>query len=132
MLFRSGLARRVADTAAAVRVAWTDALADGNFGGPASVRLDLVARYCAALRDVAQLSAPITREQGDRLATWGGWAARRALLAPACVDLDARAVLASRSLVAMGASGDAAAFTRFVEADAIAMAAVVRRNGPQQ
>lgn len=107
-----GNARRVLETAAAMRVAWVESVGAGNFGGAASQRLDLVARYCAALRDVAQLSAPITREEGDRLATWGGWAARRALLAPAAVDLDARAVLASRSLIAMGPNGDATAFTR--------------------
>lgn len=107
-----GNSRRVLETAAAMRVAWAESIGGGNFGGAASQRLDLVARYCSALRDVAQLSAPITREDGDRLATWGGWAARRALLAPAAVDLDARAVLASRSLIAMGANGDAAAFTR--------------------
>lgn len=107
-----GNARQVLEAAAAVRVAWAESLGGGNFGGPAAQRLDLVARYCAALRDVAQVSAPITREEGDRLATWGGWAARRALLAPAAVDLDARAILASRSLVAAGPTGDTAAFTR--------------------
>ncbi|MEY3142498.1 MAG: hypothetical protein RLY21_991 [Planctomycetota bacterium] len=107
-----GNSRRVLETAATMRVAWVESIGGGNFGGPASQRLDLVARYCAALRDVAQLSAPITREEGDRLASWGGWAARRALLAPAATDLDARAILASRSLIAMGANGDATAFTR--------------------
>jgi len=103
-----GNARRVAEIAAAMRVAWAEELGRGAIGGPAAQRVSLVARYCAALRDVAQLSAPITREEGDRLATWGGWGARRALLAPAAVDLDARAVLASRSLVAMGPQGDTA------------------------
>jgi hypothetical protein len=107
-----GNARRVLEVAAAVRLTWAESLGSGNLGGAAAQRLDLVARYCAALRDVAQVSAPITREEGDRLATWGGWAARRALLAPAAVDLDARAVLASRSLAAAGAGGDLTAFTR--------------------
>lgn len=111
-----GNARRVLETAAAVRVAWAESIAGANFGGPAAQRLDLVARYCAALRDVAQLSAPITREEGDRLATWGGWGARRALLAPAATDLDARAVLASRSLIAAGPTGDLSAFTRDLRA----------------
>lgn len=105
-----GNARRVAEIAAAMRVAWAEELGRGAIGGPAAQTVSLAARYCAALRDVAQLSAPITREEGDRLATWGGWGARRALLAPAAVDLDARAVLASRSLVAMGPKGDPAGF----------------------
>jgi hypothetical protein len=107
-----GNSRRVLETAAAVRVAWAESLASGGLAGPDAQRLDLVSRFCAALRDVAQLTAPITREEGDRLSTWGGWAARRALLAPAAVDLDARAILASRSLIAAGPNGDLTAFGR--------------------
>lgn len=104
MALTGGEAERVLAFAAELRIAWADELASGRINGPAAARLDLVARYLAALRDAAPVASPITRGDGDRLAMWGGWAARRALLAPATVDLDARALLATRSLLAF--SGD--------------------------
>jgi hypothetical protein len=122
MALTGGNAERVLALAAELRIAWADELASGRINGPAAMRLDAVARYCAALRDAAAVGVPITRGEGDRLAMWGGWGARRSLLAPATVDLDARALLATRSLLAMGeATGvsgrgeDLAAFTRDVE-----------------
>ncbi|MFM7134906.1 MAG: hypothetical protein ACKO0W_11375, partial [Planctomycetota bacterium] len=111
-----GRAAELADAAGAARIAWADALARGDFGGPAAQRLDRIARLLSRLRDLDSLGAPISRGEGDRLATWGGWAARRSVLAPAAQDLDARAVLAVRSLLAPPSREAEGAFVRDVEA----------------
>lgn len=100
MALTGGRAEALVVAASTARVAWADALARGDFGGVAAQRLDAVARLLACLRDLDGIGAPISRAEGDRLAAWGGWAARRSVLAPATQDLDARALLAVRSLLA--------------------------------
>jgi hypothetical protein len=103
---------RLLEVAAQARAAWAEAVGRGDLGGPDAVWLDEVARFLAALRDLATLGGPVTRGDADRLALWGGWTARRALIAPAAVDLDARAILAARSLVASARTGDRSDFRR--------------------
>ncbi len=95
-----GTPELVAQAAAALRASWCDAIGTGDLGGNASARLDQAARLCRALRDLDQVIEPISRAKGDTLATWGGWAMRRAMIAPATQDLTARAKLATRSFVA--------------------------------
>jgi hypothetical protein len=107
-----GAPDRVLDVAAQARAAWAEAVGRGDLGGPDAVWLDEVARFFAAMRDLSALAAPVTRDDADRLALWGGWTARRALISPATVDLDARAILAARSLVASTRSGDRTEFRR--------------------
>ena len=116
MQLTGGEAERVLMLAAELRLAWADELAAGRINGPAAIRLDLVARYCATLRDAAPLGDSITRADGDRLAMWGGWGARRALLAPATVDIEGRTVLATRSLLAADSDDGLATLRRDVEA----------------
>jgi len=112
MALTTGQPERVLEIAAEARIAWAEAVARGDLGGEDAVWLDEVARFLGALRDLSALSAPVTRAEADRLASWGGWASRRALIAPATVDLEARAGLAARSLVASAASGDRRDFRR--------------------
>ena len=107
-----GAPERVLEVAAQARAAWAEAVGRGDLGGPDAVWLDEVARFFAAMRDLSSLAAPVTRGDADRLALWGGWTARRALVSPATVDLDARAILAARSLVASARSGDRTEFRR--------------------
>jgi len=107
-----GAPDRVLEVAAQARVAWAEAVGRGDLGGPDAVWLDEVTRFFAAMRDLSSLGAPVTRGDADRLALWGGWTARRALISPATVDLDARAILAARSLVASVRSGDRSEFRR--------------------
>jgi hypothetical protein len=116
MRLTGGEAERVLMLAAELRLAWADELAAGRINGPAAVRLDLVARYCAMLRDAAPLGESITRADGDRLAMWGAWGARRALLAPATVDIEGRTLLATRSLLASDSDDGLATLRRDVEA----------------
>jgi hypothetical protein len=92
------------------RADWCVAVGKGDLGGAASVRLDRVARLCAALRDLDQIVTPIDRAAADRLSTWGPWALRRSMIAPATQDLDARAALAVRSCIAVR---DDETFARF-------------------
>lgn len=107
-----GSPEKVIERAAAVRVAWCDAIGSGDFGGDASRRLDLTARLCRSLRDLDQVIDPIDRAAGDRLAMWGPWPTRRAMIAPATQDLVARAALASRSFVAANSADGRATFER--------------------
>ncbi len=107
-----GAPERVLEVAAQARAAWAEAVGRGDLGGADAVWLDEVARFLAAMRDLSSLGAPVTRGDADRLALWGGWTAKRALIAPAAVDLDARAILAARSLVASARSGDRSEFRR--------------------
>jgi hypothetical protein len=74
------------------------------------------ARLLSCLRDLDQIEEPVTREKGDRLAQWGGWASRRAALSPAAQDLVARAVLACQSLLAARSAEGDAQFERDVAA----------------
>lgn len=115
MTLTGGEPERVLEVAAQARVAWAEAVGRGDLGGPDAVWLDEVARFFAAMRDLSSIAAPVTRGDADRLALWGGWTARRALVAPATIDLEARAILAARSLVASARSGDRSAFRRDLE-----------------
>ncbi len=94
-----GEAIKVWERASALRGAWCDALGRGDFGGPEAQAMDAAARLCACLRAIDTVGQPIDRAGGDRLSMWGGWATRRAMLAPAAQDLVALAALASRSFV---------------------------------
>ncbi|MBI1302636.1 MAG: hypothetical protein GC172_02455 [Phycisphaera sp.] len=107
-----GNPEQLLEVAAQARVAWAEAVGRGDLGGPDAVWLDEVSRFFAAMRDLSSLAGPVTRGDADRLALWGGWTARRALIAPATVDLDARAVLAARSLVGSARTGDRGDFRR--------------------
>lgn len=115
MTLTGGEPERVLEVAAQARVAWAEAVGRSDLGGPDAVWLDEVARFFAAMRDLSSIAAPVTRGDADRLALWGGWTARRALVAPATIDLEARAILAARSLVASARSGDRSAFRRDLE-----------------
>jgi hypothetical protein len=64
---------------------------------------------------------------------WGGWGARRALLAPATVDIEGRTVLATRSLLASDSDDGLATLSRDVEAlerslPVVRLAATLERN----
>lgn len=107
-----GVPEKVIERAAAIRVEWCDAVGSGDLGGEASSRLDLAARLCRSLRDLNQVIEPIDRAAGDRLAMWGPWPTRRAMVAPATQDLVARAALASRSFVAANSADARATFER--------------------
>lgn len=107
-----GAPERVIKRAASLRAAWCEAVATGDLGGSASRRMDNAARLCKALRDLDQLVEPINRSDGDKLATWGGWATRRAMIAPATQDLTALASLAARSFVASATTEGQATFER--------------------
>lgn len=107
-----GAPERVIERAASLRAAWCEAVATGDLGGSASRRMDNAARLCKALRDLDQLVEPINRSDGDKLATWGGWATRRAMIAPATQDLTALASLAARSFVASATTEGQATFER--------------------
>ncbi len=96
-----GRAREVAEVAGRLRAQWAMALGAGNFNGVDAARLMRVARLCTCLRDLDQVDDAITRQQGDRLALWGGWASRRAALSPAAQDLGARSALACQSLLVL-------------------------------
>ncbi|MFM7051175.1 MAG: hypothetical protein ACKOYN_03450 [Planctomycetota bacterium] len=111
-----GKCRDLLDAAAEARAAWADALSRGDFGGDAAQQMDRIARLCACLRDLDRMDQPVTREQGDRLAMWGGWATRRAALAPAAQDLATRAALAVGGLVSRGGADAKAAFRRDLDA----------------
>ncbi|MFM1867880.1 MAG: hypothetical protein RL591_1288, partial [Planctomycetota bacterium] len=100
-----GRASEVAEAAGGIRAQWAIALGAGNFNGIEATRLTRTARLCACLRALDQVEESVNRPRGDRLALWGGWASRRATLAPATQDLVARSVLACQSLLA--ASGSA-------------------------
>lgn len=107
-----GEPEKVIERAAALRAAWCDAVGAGDLGGIASVRLEQASRLCRAMRDLDQVIEPIDRAAGDRLATWGPWATRRAMVAPATQDLNARANLASRSFIAANTADGVTAFER--------------------
>ena len=98
-MLTGGEAAKILEIAGTARAQWADALSRGDFAGPASVRLERIARLCACLRDLDPLDPSVTREGGDRLAMWGGWASRRAVIAPAALDLTARSVLACKTMV---------------------------------
>jgi hypothetical protein len=95
-----GRASDVAEAAGRIRAQWAIALSAGNFNGIEAMRLTRTARLCACLRALDQVEEAVNRPRGDRLALWGGWASRRAALAPATQDLIARSVLACQSLLA--------------------------------
>ena len=99
LVLTGGEAAKILEIAGTARAQWADALSRGDFAGPASVRLERIARLCACLRDLDPLDPSVTREGGDRLAMWGGWASRRAVIAPAALDLTARSVLACKTMV---------------------------------
>lgn len=132
----AGAPERVVARAAAIRAEWCDAIGRGDFGGDASRWLDMASRLCRSLRDLDQVIEPIDRAAGDRLGTWGGWPTRRAMIAPATQDPQARAVLTCRSFIA---SSDAQGRKTF-ERDLVALetaiplvrltAALERRLGP--
>lgn len=111
-----GKCRPLLDAAAEARVAWADALGRGDFGGEAAQQMDRIARLCACLRDLDRMDQPVTRQQGDRLAMWGGWAARRAALAPAAQDLATRSALAVNGLVSRRGADAQQAFRRDLDA----------------
>lgn len=94
-----GMTKELLERATAARIAWADALGRGDFGGEAPQQMDRIARLCSALADLDRMGAPVTRTEGDRLALWGGWASRRATLAPASMDLTTLAKLAVASLL---------------------------------
>lgn len=94
-----GRAREVAEATGRLRARWVMALGVGNFNGVDATRLMQVARLCTCLRDLDQVDDAVTRQKGDRLALWGGWASRRAALSPAAQDLRARSALACQSLL---------------------------------
>jgi hypothetical protein len=107
-----GAPERVVIAAAAIRRDWCDAVAKGDFGGDASVRLDLAVRLCRALENLDRAVDPIDRPRGDRLALWGPWCTRRAMIAPATQDLTARASLASTSFLSASNAVTRATFER--------------------
>ena len=110
-----GNSARVAEIAGSARSNWAAALARADFAGADAQRLDAIARFCAVLADLDSIEDPVTRDRGDRLALWGGWASRRAALAPASKDLGALCVLASRSLVAARDEATWSTFRRDLE-----------------
>ncbi|MCE2881986.1 MAG: hypothetical protein LW636_06480 [Planctomycetaceae bacterium] len=107
-----GMPKELLECATAARLAWADSLGRGDFGGEAAQQMDRIARLCAALADLDHMGAPVTRSEGDRLALWGGWASRRATLAPASQDLTVRAKLAVASLLSRQDPDARAAFQR--------------------
>ncbi len=108
LVLTGGRAAEVVEAAGVVRKRWAEALGAGNQTGIDTERMLRVARLLSCLRDLDQIEEPVTREKGDRLALWGGWASRRAALSPAAQDLVARSVLACQSmLAAKSADGDA-------------------------
>ena len=107
-----GAPERLIERASALRAAWCEAVGNGDLGGVAARRLEQAARLCRSIRDLDQVIEPIDRAAGDRLATWGPWATRRAMVAPATQDLAARANLAARSFTAANTAEGVAAFER--------------------
>lgn len=116
LVLTGGRSAELIESAGRARAAWADAVGRGDFGGAAAERLDRIARLLACLRDLDQLDESISREQGDRLAMWGGWASRRAALAPAAQDLVARSVLSCQSMLAPESNDASAQFDRDVNA----------------
>ena len=111
-----GNAAKVAEIAGRARAEWASALGRADFAGTDAQRLDAIARFCTVLADLDAIQSPVSRDRGDRLALWGGWASRRANLAPASKDLAALCVLASRSLVAARDDAGWSTFRRDLEA----------------
>jgi hypothetical protein len=108
LVLTGGRAAEVVEAAGVIRKRWAEALGAGSHAGVDTERMLRVARLLSCLRDLDQIEEPVTREKGDRLALWGGWASRRAALSPAAQDLVARSVLACQSmLAAKSADGDA-------------------------
>jgi len=108
LVLTGGRAAEVVEAAGVFRKRWAEALGAGSHAGVDTERMLRVARLLSCLRDLDQIEEPVTREKGDRLALWGGWASRRAALSPAAQDLVARSVLACQSmLAAKSADGDA-------------------------
>ncbi|MCE2883670.1 MAG: hypothetical protein LW806_02050 [Planctomycetaceae bacterium] len=108
LVLTGGRAAEVVEAAGVFRKRWAEALGAGSHAGVDTERMLRVARLLSCLRDLDQIEEPVTREKGDRLALWGGWASRRAALSPAAQDLVARSVLACQSMLAANsADGDA-------------------------
>lgn len=116
-----GRATDVVEAAARARLAWADALTRGDFQGVEATSMQRIARLFQCLEDLDRAESPITRDSGDLLATWGGWASRRAALAPAAQDLTARAKLAAQSMLASAATQATAASTEDFERDVAAL-----------
>ncbi|MFM7259832.1 MAG: hypothetical protein ACKO3W_04435, partial [bacterium] len=116
LVLTGGRAAEVVDAAGVLRKRWAEALGAGTMVGLDAERMLRAARLLSCLRDLDQIEEPVTREKGDRLAQWGGWASRRAALSPAAQDLVARAVLACQSLLAAKSTEGDAQFERDVAA----------------
>jgi hypothetical protein len=117
----AGQASLLVEAAARTRIAWAEALARGEFQSMEVTSMTRVARLFQCLEDLDRVESPITRDSGDMLATWGGWASRRAALAPAAQDLTARAKLAAQSLLSSMEANAAQAASETFERDVAAL-----------